>query len=185
MTFDIMRLMINIALVLGTARKERCSVWVAKYLTKLFAEHKEAKVTFVDVREHMTMSETIPPWGEGGVEQVPTDWRQIAADADAFVFVLPEYNRGYPGEWKLLIDSLYAEYKGKHVYVVGVSNGIFAGVRVADHVKPVLVELGLVLHKTALNVGLVDKIFNKEGLPEDDKFIERAQAFVDAVSNMK
>lgn len=171
----------NITLVLGTAREERMSERVGTYLKKLFESNKECSVTYVDVREHVSSAHTIPPWGPGGSEKVRTDWQGIAESSDIFVFILPEYNHGYPGEWKLLVDSLYDEYKGKHAYVVGVSNGIFSGVRVADHVKPVLVELGLIPHKTALYVGRVDKILDEHGTSLDEQFVERANTFVEKV----
>lgn len=171
----------NIALVLGTAREGRESEQVFAYLQRVFRERTDVELRTVDVRDHFRDAVTVPPWGEGGTETVPTEWQRIAASVDTFIFVLPEYNHGYPGEWKLLADSLYDEYAGKHAYIVGVSNGTFAGVRVADHVKPILVELGLVPHKTALYAGNVDTLFDDTGEPTDDAFSKRVEKFVDAV----
>ena len=79
------------------------------------------------------------------------------------------------------MDSLYVEYKDKHAFVVGVSDGQFAGGRVVDHVKPVLVELNLILHKTALYIGNVDTAFDAEGNPNDETVQKRAEKFVDEV----
>jgi len=170
-----------IALVLGTARRERQSEKVAKYLLTLFESEEDVSVTFVDVRDHVKAPETIPPWGEKGTEHTPTKWQSIAKQSDVFVFVIPEYNHGYPGEWKLLVDSLYEEYAGKEAFVVGVSNGTFSGVRVADHVKPVLVELGLVVQRSALYIGHVDDVFEEDGEPRDEKLRERASKFITTV----
>lgn len=171
----------NITLVLGSAREGRESEKVAEYLKSLLEGREDATVTYVDVREHVTRAVTMPPWGAGGANEVPTPWQKIAQGTNAFIFVLPEYNHGYPGEWKLLVDSLYKEYTGKDAYIAGVSDGVFSGVRVADHVKPVLVELGLVPHKTALYVGKVDEAFDDAGAPLDPALSERALKFVDAV----
>jgi len=171
----------NIALVLGTAREGRMSERVALYLRKHIEAQKDVTLQYVDVRDHVHTPHTTPPWGAGGAEKVHTEWQRIAEDADIFICILPEYNHGYPGEWKLLVDSLYDEYKGKHAYIVGVSNGIFSGVRVADHVKPVLVELGFLPHKTALYVGHVDTTFDEAGNALDEKFTERANTFVEKV----
>ena len=173
-----MRVMKRITLVLGTARKGRNSERVARYVRSLFEAQSDARLTFVDVREHIQMAETVPPWGEGGANEVKTPWQKIATDTESFVFILREYNHGYPGEWKLLLDSLYKEYKGKDAYIVGVSDGTFSGVRVADHVKPVLVEVGLVPQRTALYVGHADDALTEEGESTDEKFSERAEAFV-------
>lgn len=172
----------QIALVLGTARAERKSERVFTYLQELFNAKGLAEVTSVDVRDHISEAATIPPWGTGGTEEAPTEWQRIANDADIFVFILPEYNHGYPGEWKLLVDSLGSGvYEGKDVYIVGVSSGTFSGVRVADHVKPVLVELKMMPYKTALYIGNVEETFTEDGEPTDEAVRERATKFVDAV----
>jgi len=173
--------MTKVTLVLGTAREERNSEPVALYLKTLFEAHEDVELTYVDVREHVHAPVTIPPWGAGGTDEKATPWQEIASATDTFVFVLPEYNHGYPGEWKLLIDSLYKEYEGKLAYTVGVSTGIFGGARVIDHVKQVFVELKMIPKRTALYVGKVEEVF-KEETPTDEGFIERAEKFVDAVS---
>jgi len=171
----------NITVVLGTARESRKSEHVYTYLADLFSADQTCTLQCVDVRDHITDAVTLPPWGAGGADEEPTKWKQIAENTDTFVFILPEYNHGYPGEWKLLVDALYKEYSGKHAYIVSVSGGAFAGVRVADHVKPVLIELGLRVHKRGLHVGNVAKTFDEEGMCRDEQFAERAQTFVDAV----
>lgn len=171
-----------ITLVLTTARKERESEKVFRYLESLFKERDKVSLTTVDVRDHVSEARTIPPWGTDGVKTNETAWQTIAQNTDAFVFVIPEYNHGYPGEFKLLLDSLYDEYKGKDAYIVGVSEGAFSGVRVADHIKPVLVELQLVLHRTALYIGNVDTVFKTDGVLTDETVALRTEKFVDAVS---
>lgn len=175
----------KLALVLGTARKARRSEKVSQYLLHQFEKRDGVEVMYVDVRDHVHATETVPPWGEGGTETVATDWQGIAKVADVFVFVLPEYNRGYPGEWKMLLDSLYDEYKGKHVYVATVSTGMFAGVRVAEHVKPVLVEVGLILHKASLHIGKIKEAFTNDGEFVDEGMRERVKKFIDAVCTLE
>lgn len=172
----------QITLVLSTARKERQSEKVFSLLARYFNEHSGAELSTVDVRDHVLKPETIPPWGPGGASEKPTEWLTIVEKTDAFVFVLPEYNHGYPGEWKLLVDSVGAgDYNGKHAFIAGVSSGIFSGVRVADHVKPILVELMLIPHKTALYTGNVEAAFDESGNLTDEKARKRALTFVDEV----
>lgn len=170
----------SITLVIGTARKGRASERVAKALHAAFV-HSGVEPTLVDVRDHVTHAETVPPWGEGGAKQIPTQWQQVVQSSDALVFILPEYNHGYPGEWKLLVDSLYSEYKGKAAYIVGVSDGTFSGVRVADHVKPVLVELGLSVQRTALYVGKAPEVINEQNEVQDEALKTRMEKFVSQV----
>lgn len=171
----------QITIVEGTARSERQSIRVARSLEQALLENAEATVQFVDVADYVHSPLTIPAWVESELYQ---PWREIAMATDVFVFVLPEYNHGYPGEWKLLMDSAYEEYAGKAAYLVGVSGGSFAGVRVVDHVMPVLVELGLQVHKEALFIGHVAEQFDERGELRDAATAERLQKFAAAVANI-
>lgn len=171
--------MANVTIVLGTGRNDRKSESVAAALKERFyVQPACTNVTMVDVKDHVTVSHTVPAW-EASKEF--SAWRDIAKNTDIFVFVLPEYNHGYPGEWKILIDSAYQEYAGKHAFVVGVSNGSFGGARVVDHVKPVLIELGLLVHKLSLYVGSVEQAFNEDGSIHDDTVRQRFDSFVQEV----
>ena len=64
--------------------------------------------------------------------------------ADALVIVAPEYNHGYPGLLKHVLDTNLKEYVHKAAGIVGVSAGVFGGARVIQNLIPVLRELGLV-----------------------------------------
>jgi NAD(P)H-dependent FMN reductase len=54
------------------------------------------------------------------------------------VIVVSEYNHGYPGKLKTLLDSAYEEYKDKKVLLVGVSSGPIGGARGIIALLPVL-----------------------------------------------
>ena len=43
--------------------------------------------------------------------------------ADGLIIVSPEYNHGYPGELKMMLDMIYEEYTSKPVGFCGVSAG--------------------------------------------------------------
>ena len=76
--------------------------------------------------------------------------------ADAVVLVAPEYNRGYLGLLKHVLDTNLAEYIHKAVGVVGVSAGIFGEARMIENLLPVLRELGLVTIFWDVNVNNED-----------------------------
>src|SRR5262245_64402571 len=64
--------------------------------------------------------------------------------ADGLVIVTPEYNHGYPGLLKHVLDTNLKEYIHKAVGICAVSAGGFGGTRVVENLLPVLRELGLV-----------------------------------------
>lgn len=169
----------QITIVLGTARADNRSKRVAQAVFEAFEAHEKADARYVDVKDHVTEIATMPVWGADGLNEPLTKWKEIAEETDGFVFVIPEYNRGYPGEWKLLVDSIMKPYKGKPVALVGVSTGIFGGARMMDHVKPVLVELGFIVGKTALHFTKVKEQFDEDGNIATDEQKERVDTFAE------
>jgi len=167
-----------IPVVLGTARTGRYSEHVAQFIERELRAREGITTELFDVRGHLRL-ETLPPWGEGGTESVTTPWREVAEHADGFVLVVPEYNRGYPGELKILLDSLYDEYRDKAVGMCGVSDGPMGGARVVEHIKPVLIELGMWPIRSALLCSFVDKAFNEKGELLNADYRTRTNGFLD------
>lgn len=165
-----------IALVLGTARKDRESQHAAHYVFAHLQKRDNVDAVFVDVREYVTHPQTIPPWEKNDITK---PWREIARQADGFIIVSPEYNHGYPGELKLLLDSAYDEYKRKPVALCGVSDGGFGGARLLDHIKPILVELKMIPLRTAVYFSYVDKLFDASGKITDASYSEKVEALID------
>ena len=91
--------------------------------------------------------------------------------ADALVLVTPEYNRGYPGLLKHVLDTNLTEYIHKAVGVVGVSAGVFGGARVIENMLPVLRELGLVTIFWDVNFNNVRSRFDEDGTLADGSFL--------------
>jgi len=165
-----------IPVVLGTAREGRQSEKAARFVFEELQKQDGVEAVFVDIKDHLSTI-TTPPWGVGGANEKPTKWKEIATKADAFILVLPEYNRGYPGELKLLLDSLFDVYDKKPVGLCGVSAGMFGGARALDHIKPVLVELKMTPIRSVLHFPKIKEAFNEDGTIVDEKNKERAQAF--------
>ena len=171
----------KITIVTGTARQDNHSQQVAQALYAAGIEHA-VDTTLTSVGEHIEKAETIPPWGSGGADTVPTTWKQLVQATDTFVFVLPEYNHSYPGEWKILMDSLYGEYTGKKVYIAAVGGGQFAGARVMEHVLPVLVNFKFVIGNERLHVTASAENFAADGSVTDEALANRIAKFMQAVA---
>lgn len=161
-----------IPILLGTAREDRSSENVAKFVLSEVEKDEQIETQLVDVRT-MDYTATIPPWGKGGADEKPTKWKEIMSKADGLIIVTPEYNHGYPGELKLVLDSLYAEYEKKPVALCGVSSGGLGGARVVDHIKQVLIELKMVPIREALYFSNVSKLFDDMGIIQNGTYSER------------
>ena len=99
--------------------------------------------------------------------------------ADALVIVAPEYNHGYPGLLKHVLDTNLHEYIHKAAGVVGVSAGVFGGTRMIQDLIPVLRELGLVTIFWDVNVTSVHSRFDEDGTLLDESLLPRIAQFLD------
>jgi NAD(P)H-dependent FMN reductase len=73
----------------------------------------------------------------------------------------------------MVIDQAGPEYIGKPVMEVGVSTGPFMGARVIEHVRPVLVYLGLVSTNAPLYVGNVGDFVTADEVTRDAQYKEK------------
>jgi NAD(P)H-dependent FMN reductase len=162
-----------IPVILGTTRKGRMSQAAAQLVTRELAKQSGVETELIDIA-------TLPlPTDDAGQGIKDPTFAGKMDRADAIVIVAPEYNHGYPGLLKHVLDSCLKEYVHKAVGVVGVSAGAFGGTRVIENLLPVLRELGLVTIFWNVNFSNVHKVFGPDGalrdessLPAIDKFLK-------------
>lgn len=97
-------------------------------------------------------------------------------NADAFVFVVPEYNGSFPGVLKVFIDAVPpSSWAEKKVCLTGISTGRAGNLRGMEHLTGVLHYLKLSVYHNRLPISLVDKIFtNGDNVPDEtSKAIEK------------
>jgi NAD(P)H-dependent FMN reductase len=117
-------------------------------------------------------------YGQGLKDRFP-EWRDAIIAADGLVIVTPEYNHGYPGSLKAVLDLLLREYVHKSVAFVGVSAGPWGGTRVIEAMLPMARELGLAVTFTDLNFPFVQNTFDAQGKLLDHAFDRRLIDFLD------
>ena len=166
---------LNIPLLLGTNRKQRNSIFPAKWLIGEMEKRPEIKTHLFDVADFDLPHDD---YGQGLKDQFP-EWRDAIINADGLVIVTPEYNHGYPGSLKAVLDLLLREYVHKAVAFVGVSAGPWGGTRVIEAMVPMCRELGLAVTFTDLNFPFVQRSFDTEGKILDQAFEQRAKDFLD------
>lgn len=166
---------LNIPVLLGTSRKMRQTEHVAKWLVGVMEKRPEIRTRLFDVVDfHLPHDD----YGQGLKDGFP-EWRDAIVQADGLVIVTPEYNHGYPGSLKAVLDLLLREYVHKSVAFVGVSAGPWGGTRVIEAMVPMVRELGLAVCFTDLNFPKVEKLFDAQGNLLDSAFDQRAKDFLD------
>lgn len=161
--------------LLGTNRKNRNSVNPAKWLLGELQKRPEIETRLFDAGDFAFPQDD---YGQGIKDLFP-EWRDTIIRADGLVIVTPEYNHGYPGALKAVLDLLLKEYIHKAVAFVGVSAGPWGGTRVIESMVPMVRELGLVVTFTDLNFPTVQKTFDAAGKLLDPAFEQRAKGFLD------
>ncbi len=164
-------------ILLGTPRKGRESETVARWLLRKMEERaSEIETRLFDVRDFRLPQDH---YGMEIKEDFP-EWRDAIIRADGLVIVAPEYNHGYPGTLKSVLDLLLPEYIHKAVALAGVSAQVWGGVRVIEALVPMVRELGLAVTFSDLNFPRVQTLFDDDGNLIDEKAYEnRTKAFLD------
>ncbi|MDP2683894.1 MAG: NAD(P)H-dependent oxidoreductase [bacterium] len=170
----------KIKVIIGTGRQGRYSDKVA-YVIDEKLQSAGFETNIIDVRDYES-AHTIRPVEKNSLSD---KFRLEIKDADAIFLVVPEYNHGYPGELKILLDRLLTEYEGKKVFLAGVSSGVFGGARALESLLPVLVKFNLKIINPPLYFPNVQKIFNKEGKLTDAQQSDRLDKFINDIKQDK
>ena len=150
-----------IPVILGTSRKGRASENVAKFVFGEVQKREGVETELIDIRD---LKFAIDDAGEALKD--PTFSEQMMR-ADGLVIVTPEYNHGYPGLLKHVLDTNLKEYIHKAVGICGVSAGGFGGTRVIQGLLPVLRELGLITIFWDGNFSGAQGLFDEAGAIKD------------------
>jgi NAD(P)H-dependent FMN reductase len=161
--------------LLGTNRKQRNSVHPAKWLVGEMEKRPEIETRLFDAGEFALPHDD---YGQALKNSFP-EWRDAIVRADGLVIVTPEYNHGYPGTLKAVLDLLLREYVHKAVAFVGVSAGLWGGTRVIEAMVPMVRELGLAVTFSDLNFPKVQNTFDAEGKLLDAAYEKRVSHFLD------
>jgi NAD(P)H-dependent FMN reductase len=162
-------------ILLGTNRKGRQSEHVAEWLFGKMKEREDIETKLFDVRDFDLPHDD---YGQALKDNFP-DWRDAIIRADGLVIVTPEYNHGYPGILKSVLDLLLKEYIRKAVGLVGVSASPWGGTRVVEACVPMVRELGLAVTFADLNFPQVQNKFDENGKLLDEAYEKHAAGFLD------
>lgn len=166
-----------IPVILGTARIGRESEKVASFMLE---EAKKAgfETELIDVRDFRIEA-------TDKTQKIPQAMKLSPKieKADAFIIVTPEYNHGYPGELKMMLDMLYEQYARKPVGFCGVSSGALGGARCVEQLRLVIEELHMVSIRNAIYFPTVQDLFDDKGKIKDPNAYEKiVKAFMNELS---
>ena len=161
-----------IPVILGTPRQGRVSEHVARLVLAEVVKRGSIDTELIDIREIVLST------SDAGEAIKDPRFSETVMRADALIIVSPEYNHGYPGLLKHVLDSNLKEYIHKAVGICGVSAGPFGGTRVVQNLLPVMRELGLVTIFWDGNFSSAQNLFDEDGNLLEPAYIRRIDKFL-------
>ncbi|PQE29571.1 hypothetical protein CJF30_00009179 [Rutstroemia sp. NJR-2017a BBW] len=145
-----------IGVILCSSRKPRVCPQIAEWVTDTLQERSVETAPTVP-RHQLSLIDlaawNLPLFDEPGIpsqikhhseyaHEHTRAWSVEVQKYSGFIFILPQYNWGYPAVIKNAIDFLFHEWKGKAAMIV--SYGGHGGTKAAGQLKQVLQGVGMV-----------------------------------------
>lgn len=167
-------MILSIPVILGTAREGRRSEKAARYICEEMKKRPEIESELADVRDFR-----LPATDDTEESETAQKLAEKFSRADGFVIVSPEYNHGYPGELKMMLDMLYPQYARKPLAICGVGSGVMGGVRMVEQLRLVAIEFHMVPIQPAVYFSNVKTLFDEQGHITDPSYGERVKKLLD------
>jgi NAD(P)H-dependent FMN reductase len=167
--------MAELMIIIASTRPGRVGLPVARWFEPVAREHggfdivvadlAEWDLPFLDEPNHPRLREYTRPH--------TFRWSEAVDAADAFVFVMPEYNYGINAPLKNAIDYLHQEWEYKPVGFV-TYGGIAAGTRALQMTKQIVMAVNMVPLDLAVNIPFVKTLIGEDGSFTPTEPVERA-----------
>lgn len=169
----------NVAVIVGSLRKQAFSLRIAKALAKLAPASLKLDIITLEGLSFFNQDLEATP---------PADWvafRDRIKKADAVIVVTPEYNRSIPGVLKNAIDVASRPYGqssfvGKPIGIIGTSPGAHGGVSAVKHLQQILPSIaGPIMQQPEAYLGMLGDAFNEESEVTKDSLKQFVTTYVE------
>ena len=148
----------NLLIIIASTRPGRAGLPVARWFEPIARAHGAFDVAVADLAEWNLpfLDEPDHPKLRRYTKEHTVRWSAEVDAADAFVFVMPEYNHGFNAPLKNAIDFLHQEWAHKPAGFVSYG-GVAAGMRAVQQLKQVLISLNMVPVNDAVAIQFIAK----------------------------
>lgn len=156
--------MAKLQIIVGSTRPGRAALPIATWVAEQAREHGGLDVDLVDVAEFdlPVLDEPLMPRLEKYEHDHTRRWSAKIDEADAFVFVTPEYNYGPSVALLNAVDYLHREWGYKPVAFVSYG-GVAAGLRSVQAMKQVVTTLRMMPIPEGVSVPFVMQHLSPDG----------------------
>ncbi|MCW9705507.1 NADPH-dependent FMN reductase [Fodinibius salsisoli] len=168
----------KVAIILGSARKGRQTHKAAYYLHNELQD-RDIKSDLID------LAETSLPIFEEKLQNHPDSLTQASKisqrmnEADALIFITPEYHGSISGVLKNTLDYFWSELQKKPIGAVATSSGKMGGINASRHLQQIILSIGAFPMPLKWLVPRVHRSFDENYCPKSDKIESSGQKFLD------
>lgn len=169
----------KVVAIVGSIRKDSYNMKLAKFVLKRYTSQFDLEILDLSV---------LPFYNQDIEENPPkevVEFKQKVKEADAVLWVTPEYNATVPGvlvnaiDWLSRVDKVMI---GKPSFIMGASMGILGSVKAQIHLRNILFAAGLqspVLMGNEVYVGAAHTKFDEEGNLTDEATVQFLDKVID------
>ncbi|HEX8917477.1 MAG TPA: NAD(P)H-dependent oxidoreductase [Chloroflexota bacterium] len=165
----------TLMIIVASTRPGRAGSAFAGWFRDRALQNGRFDVTVADLAELNLpfMDEPNHPRLRRYTHQHTKDWSAMVDSADAFVFVMPEYNYSFSAPLKNAIDYLHHEWQYKPVGFVSYG-GVSGGTRAVQMIKQVVTTLKMYPLSEAVSVPFFSQFIDDEGKVQANEIMEIA-----------
>lgn len=165
----------TLQIIIASTRPGRVGLPVAQWFARRAVAHGAFTVEVVDLAEIALpfLDEPNHPRLRQYTQPHTKAWSARVDAADAFVFVMPEYNYGFNAPLKNAIDYLHWEWQYKPVGFVSYG-GVSAGTRAMQMIKQVVTTLKMTPMVEAVSIPFVRQFIDESGQVQANEVMETA-----------
>lgn len=170
--------------IVASTRPGRVGLPVGRWFQQRAVEHGAFDVQWVDLKEIDLpfFDEPEHPRLQRYQHQHTREWSRLVERADAFVFVMPEYNFGFSAPLKNALDFLNLEWHFKPAGFVSYG-GVSGGTRAVQMAKQVVTTLKMMPMSEAVSIPFVKQFLDEDGeIRANDVMEQAATTLLDELS---
>lgn len=173
----------HLAVVVGSNRRDSINRKLALALAKLGADKFDANFVRID---HLPMFNQDL---EGNLPPEVVRYKNELAQADGILIVTPEHDRSIPAVLKNAVDWGARPYgqnswAGKPAFITGTSPGAIGSAIAQQHLRSVMVSLGVILMGGEAYVTFKPNLIDERGNIADESTQKFLQGFVDRFATL-
>ena len=173
-----------ITVISGTNRRKSFTFPVANQIYKMVGKYSDEKVKLFSLENLPLDTFHTGMYSENGQSKSLSKVQdEFMIPSNKFLFVMPEYNGGFPGVLKMFLDACSIRaygptFEGKKVAMIGIASGRAGNLRGMDHLTGVMNYLGCIVLPNKLPISSLEKIIDENGEITDKETLSSMKKLV-------